>query len=70
MFDFEQYLTMKQLTISVTVRPIPVLRHREELHEGKPPGSEALQGGDAVVVQTQLSEEDVVVQAGGLKDTA
>lgn len=38
------------------------------LQEGKPAAREALQGGDAVVIQTQLSEEDMVVQTGGLKD--
>lgn len=42
--------------------------HREDLHEGKPAGSEALQGGDAVVIQMQLSEEDLVVQTRGLLD--
>lgn len=47
---------------------IPVLGHREVLQEGKPASSEALQGGDAVVVQMQLSEEDLVVQIGGLMD--
>ncbi len=36
------------------------------LHEGKPAGSKALQGGDAVVVEVQLSEEDLIAQTGGL----
>lgn len=35
---------------------IPVLGHREDVHERKPAGSEALQGADAVVVQMQLSK--------------
>lgn len=47
---------------------VPVLGHREMLHEGKPTGGEALQGRDAVVVQIQLSEEDLVVQPGRLMD--
>lgn len=45
---------------------VPVLGHREMLQEGKPACSEALQGGEAVVVKLQLSEEDLVVQTGGL----
>lgn len=47
---------------------IPVLGHREMLQEGKPAGGEALQGGDGVVVEMQLSEEHLVVQSGRLKD--
>lgn len=42
--------------------------HRELLHQWKPAGSEGLQGGDAVVVQVQLSEEDLVAEPGRLVD--
>lgn len=49
---------------------VPVLGHGEMLHEREPAGAEALQGGDAVVVQAQLSEEDLVVQPGRLVDGA
>lgn len=47
---------------------VPVLGHRQTLHEGQPASGEALQAGDAVVAQMQLSEEDLVVQTGRLRD--
>lgn len=47
-------------------RFLPVLGHGQMLHQWQPAGSEALEGGDAVVVQIQLSEEDLVAQPGRL----
>lgn len=44
------------------------MRHGEAVQEGQPAAGQAPQGADAVVVQTQLSEEDVVAQGRGLAD--
>lgn len=45
----------------------PVLGHGQMLQQGEPAGGQAVQAGDAVVVQQQLSEEDLVVQPGRLE---
>lgn len=46
---------------------VPVPGHRQVLQQWKPAGGEGLQGGDAVVVQVQLSEEHLVAQPGRLE---
>lgn len=51
-----------------TVYHLPVLCRSEDLEEGQPAGSDSPQRGDAVVIQMQLSEEDLVVQTRRLTD--
>lgn len=51
-------------------RALPVFGHRQMLHQREPASAEAQQGGDAVVIQVQLSEEDLVGEPGRLVDEA
>lgn len=54
-------------TLSLAAPSSPVLGHGQMLQQGEPAGGQAVQAGDAVVVQPQLTEEDLVVQPGRLE---
>lgn len=59
-------ITPKQSHFSNEMLLSPVLGHGQMLQQGEPAGGQAVEAGDAVVVQPQLSQEDLVVQPGRL----